>query len=166
MVVSNIFNQDEIDSGLPLGAISVEGEKSKPGILARFITNQKTLFLIVGIANTVIGLGWFVLFSLTTGIKWGYISTLLFTHILSVLSAFVMYRVFVFKVKKNILQDLFRFELTNLFSLGVNFVLLIALVSGLKLEVILAQVLIVSITTIVSYFGHKYFSFRRKKNVS
>lgn len=137
------------------------GMQGSPGPLLRLIRNQKVAFLLVGGTNTVVGFLFFVFFEYTIGQIWGYLATLAFAHVFSVLCAFVLYRTFVFKVRGHVFRDLARFELVYLVSLGINAALLPLLVELGGLAVIPAQALIVVVTTLVSYFGHRGFSFHR-----
>ena len=59
------------------------------------------------------------------------------------------------------LSDLWRFETVYLSALAVNFVLLPVLVELAHLPVLLAQALIVFVTSVMSWVGHKHYSFRR-----
>lgn len=132
----------------------------------RLIRDQRVVFLIVGVVNTAVGFGWFVLFELTVGRLlggFGYLATLACAHVASVLCAFVLYRRFVFRVRGHVLRDLLRFEMVYLVSLGINFVALPLLVELAHLVPIAAQALIVFVTTLVSWFGHRGFSFRRSR---
>jgi putative flippase GtrA len=135
--------------------------KGTPGPLLRLVRNQKVAFLMVGATNTVIGFLLFVVFQYTIGQLWGYLATLAFAHVFSVLCAFVLYRTFVFKVRGHVLRDLARFEVVYLVSLGVNYAVLPILVELFGIAPIPAQALIVFITTLISFFGHRGFSFRR-----
>ncbi|MFJ3472241.1 GtrA family protein [Microbacterium maritypicum] len=132
------------------------------GPLLRLFKDRRVAFIIVGIINTGVGFGWFILFELTIGKLWGYMATLLFAHVASVLCAFVLHRRFVFKVRGHVWLDLARFESVYLVALGVNAVLLPVLVEFANIPPIPAQALIVFVTTMVSWFGHSRFSFRRK----
>ncbi|MET1051296.1 MAG: glycosyltransferase [Mycetocola sp.] len=137
------------------------GMSGARGPLLRLIKDQRVAFLLVGATNTVIGFGFFVLFERTVGQLWGYIVALLFAHVFSVLCAFVLYRRFVFRVTGHVLRDLARFELVYLTSLAVNLVALPILVEIVGIEPIPSQALVVFITTMISFFGHRGFSFRR-----
>lgn len=143
---------------------SVAGMSGPDGPLLRLFRDRRIAFLFVGGINTVVGFGWFALFDITVGQLWGYMVTLLFAHVASVLCAFVLYRRLVFRVRGHVWTDLMRFELVYLTSLGINAVLLPLLVEFAHLEPIIAQALIVFVTTMVSYFGHSLFSFRRKEH--
>ena len=93
----------------------------------------------------------------------GYFVILLLAHVVGVLEAFVVYRRTVFQVRGHVLRDLARFESVYLVALGVNATLLPLLVEVVGLPVIASQVLIVAVTALVSFFGHKHFSFRRPR---
>jgi putative flippase GtrA len=133
-----------------------------PGPLFRIIRDQRVAFLVVGFVNTVVGLLWFIVFDALIGSLLGYMVTLLVSHVASVLCAFVLYRRFVFRVRGNMLIDLLRFELVYLVALAINAITLPILVEWARLPVLLAQALIVGLTTLVSFFGHSRFSFRRR----
>ncbi|PKI92321.1 GtrA family protein [Actinomycetales bacterium SN12] len=134
------------------------------GPLLRLFRDRRVAFLFVGVINTVVGFAWFALFDITVGRLWGYMVTLLFAHVASVLCAFVLYRRLVFRVRGHLWIDLARFEMVYLTSLGINAVLLPIFVEFADLTPIVAQALIVFVTTLVSYFGHSRFSFRRKEH--
>jgi putative flippase GtrA len=139
-----------------------------PGLLLRLIRDQRVAFLIVGVVNTVVGFAFFVGFDLTLGhyldAHWGEVAgslgTLACAHVAGVLSAFVLYRRFVFRVKGHVWRDLARFESVYLVALGINSIALPALV-GLGANRIFAQAGITLVLTVLSYFGHRNFSFRR-----
>jgi putative flippase GtrA len=133
------------------------------GLLVRLVKDRRVAFMVVGGINTVVGLAWFALFDTIISPRWGYMTTLGAAHISSVLCAFVLYRRFVFRVHGHTLLDLGRFEVVNLASLGINALALPLLVEGLGLAPLIAQVAITGVTMIVSYVGHRHFSFRRRR---
>ncbi len=143
-------------------------EPAAPGPLIRLFRDQRVAFLIVGVINTVVGFGIFVVCSVTVGHTVdqrsgklaGTLVTIAISHVLSVLFAFVMHRRFVFRVQGHVLRDLVRFWSVYLTGLGINAVALPLLVE-LGMQRIPAQAIIVAATTLLSYFGHRHFSFRR-----
>lgn len=143
-------------------------EEAPPGPLMRFVRDQRVAFLVVGGINTVVAFALFVAFSQSVGHvvdqRFGKVAgslvTLAIAHVLSVLFAFVMHRRFVFRVRGHVLRDLVRFESVYLTGGSINFVALPVLVE-LGLDRIPAQVIIMACGTLLSYFGHRYFSFRR-----
>lgn len=135
------------------------------GPLFQLVRDQRVAFVIVGVINTGVGMAWFVLFQLTIGTHIGYMASLVVAHVASVLCAFVLYRRFVFRVREHVLLDLARFEVVNLTALGINLVTLPFCVEVLKISPIPAQLLVTSVTMVVSYVGHRGFSFRRRPTV-
>lgn len=132
-----------------------------PGPLMAIVKNEKIAFLIVGVANTVIGALWFIAFEVALGSFAGYMVSLLMAHIASVLCAFSLYRWLVFRVRGHVLRDLIRFEMVYLGALALNAVLLVLFVEAIGFEPIPAQLMIVFLSAMISYVGHKRFSFRR-----
>ena len=136
------------------------------GPLFSLVKDQRVAFLIVGGLNTVIGTAWYVFFEMLLRDqlgRFGYMASLVCAHVAAVLCAFVLYRKFVFRVTGHVWLDLARFEVVNLGALGVNLVALPFVVELFGLAPIPAQLLITCVTALISYFGHKGFSFRRKK---
>jgi len=123
---------------------------------------EKIRFLIVGGFNTAFGLFVFYLFEFLFGASIGYMGSLYCSFALVTVSSFLLYRFLVFKVTGKVIKDFFRFVAVYLIPLGANTIALPLLVSVVGINVYLSQTLIVVFSTVVSYLGHKYFSFRRK----
>ena len=136
------------------------GMSGPPGWLVKVIRDQRVAFLAIGAVNTVVGFLCFAGFLVVLG-QQRYLVALVCAHIVSVLVAFVLYRFVVFRVRGHVLADLWRFETVYLSALAVNFVFLPALVEIAHLPVLLAQALIVLVTSVMSWVGHKHYSFRR-----
>lgn len=124
--------------------------------------DQRMRFLATGAFNTGFAFLVFAALQLLIGASVGYLVVLLLAHVIGVVEAFVVYRLTVFKVKGNVLQDLVRFEAVYLVALAVNLALLPLLVELVHLEVLVAQAVIVVVTALLSFFGHREFSFRRE----
>lgn len=137
------------------------GMSGPPGWLLRVVRDQRVAFLVVGVINTVFGYVTFAVFLVTVGRRTHYLLALACAHVVSVLFAFVLYRFVVFRVRGHVLSDLWRFETVYLAALAVNFALLPVLVEFAHLPVLLAQALIVLVTSLMSWLGHKHYSFRR-----
>ena len=145
-------------------AVPPGGMSGPPGWLLRLVRDQRVAFLIVGGINTVVGYLSFAAFLLTVGGRFHYLVALACAHVVSVLFAFVLYRFVVFRVRGHVLADLWRFETVYLAALAVNFVLLPVLVEIVHLPVLVAQALIVLVTSVMSWVGHKRYSFRRSSS--
>lgn len=135
-------------------------EAAPPGWLLRVIRDQRVAFLIVGAVNTLFGYLCFATFLAILGQR-NYLIALICAYVIAVLFAFVLYRFVVFRVRGHVLSDLWRFSTVYLLSLAVNLVLLPVLVEIAHLPVLLAQALILLATAVMSWMGHKHFSFRR-----
>jgi putative flippase GtrA len=146
-------------------AVPPSGMSGPPGWLLRVVRDQRVAFLVVGGINTLVGYLFFAGFLLTVGQwwgkPWGYLAALACAYVVAVLFAFVLYRFVVFRVRGHVLADLWRFAAVYVSSLAVNFVLLPVLVELAHLRVLLAQALIVFVTSVMSWMGHKHYSFRR-----
>ncbi|ETW26386.1 MULTISPECIES: GtrA family protein [Mycobacterium] len=143
-------------------------ESAPPGPLIRLFRDQRVAFLVVGGINTVIGFAIFIACSVIVGQfidhrygkVLGSMVTVVLTHVLALLSAFVMHRRFVFRVRGHVLRDLMRFWSVYLTAGAINLLALPLLVK-LGMNRIPAQALIIATLTVLSYFGHRHFSFRR-----
>lgn len=141
--------------------LGVPDESEQPdGPLLGLIKDRRVAFLAVGAANTAVGLGAFFVFHLLLG-DGRYLLTLLASHVVSVLVAFVLYRYLVFRVRGHVLHDLWRFETVYLVGLAGNAALLALGVDVLHLPVMACQVVIVALQAIWSWVGHARFSFHR-----
>ena len=134
------------------------------GRLGKVLGDERLRFLLVGGLNTAVGYGLFALVQWSVGRWISYFASLLIAHLCASLLAFVLYRRFVFRVSGNVVVDFLRFQTVYLIPLAANLVVLPILVAGLGWNVYLAQASIVIVTTIVSFLGHKYFSFRRARH--
>jgi putative flippase GtrA len=136
------------------------GMSGRPGWFLRVVKDQRVAFLMVGGVNVAVGFICFVGFLALLG-RDRYMITLVFSHVVAVLIAFVLYRYVVFRVRGHLLGDLWRFETVYLTALAVNLVALPLLVEVAHLPVIVSQALITLVTALMSWVGHKNFSFRR-----
>jgi putative flippase GtrA len=144
-------------------AVPPAGMSGPPGWLLRVVRDPRVGFLVVGVINTVVGYLCFAGFLWLVGQR-RYLVALACAHVVSVLIAFVLYRFVVFRVRGHVLADLWRFEMVYLSALAVNFVLLPVLVEIALLPVLVAQALIVLVTSLMSWVGHKHYTFRRSSS--
>ena len=139
------------------------GEPHLPpaGPLTRLLRSQQVAYLVVGAVNTGIGLSFFALAHWLFGAAIGYMGSLAVAYALAILVAFALHRRFVFRVSGHWARDLVRFTGVQASSLGINAVLLPLLVEVARLGPLLAQTIATTLTVVVSFFAHKYFSFQR-----
>lgn len=132
--------------------------------IKKIIMDEKFRFLMVGGFNTFFG---FLIFSgLTLSLKTvphGYMIGLIVSQITSNFVAFYLHRKVTFRVQGQFVKDLVRFTMINAVSYAINLVALPLLVNVGHIDPISGQFLILIVTTIISFVGHKFFSFRRAK---
>lgn len=129
-------------------------------MIQRLLAREQFRFLLVGGVNTVVGYALFVAFELLFG---QYLLSLYLSYAVAVPLAFFLHRRFTFRVSGTVVADFTRFVGVYLVSLAVNTVVLPALVELLHLPPLVAQAVSVVVTTVISYVGHKWFSFRRAR---
>ncbi|RKR75144.1 GtrA family protein [Frondihabitans australicus] len=130
----------------------------------RLLADERFRFLLVGGFNTVFGYALFAAFELTIGHTIGYLGSLYASYAISTVVAFVLHRRFTFRAQDsgNVVVDFLRFCGVYVVSLAINSVILPLLVEVAHWQPLVAQAVTVVVTTLISYFGHKFFSFRRR----
>ncbi|WP_447984329.1 GtrA family protein [Nitrospira sp. Nam74] len=129
----------------------------------------KLHYLLVGGWNTIFGYGVFVvLHYATVPLHIHYEVVLILSQIISVTSAYLLYKKFVFRTKGHYFQEYCRFWAFYWLSLLANVVLLPLLVEVLHQDLILSQALLIVLSAVTSYFWHANhtFSFARKAGPS
>jgi len=133
------------------------------GIVARLAEDERVRFILVGALNTAVGYSLFVLIELLIGRHSSYLVSLYGSYVLATIVAFTAHRHYTFRATNNgnVFVDFIRFQSVNLVALAVNSLSLPALVELADVPPIASQALIVTVTMLISYFGHKFFSFHR-----
>ena len=135
---------------------------------ARLVADQRIRFLAVGGFNMVLG---YLTFSALTlwvfhEVRFGYLLSLVGSYAIGISVAFVLYRRLVFKVQGRVVRDFVRFVTVYAVSIGINAVVLPVLVEVAGVPPLAAQAVVVLITTLLSFVGHRSFSFRRDEDVA
>ena len=134
-----------------------------PGPLMKVVKDQRVAFLLVGGANTAFSTALFIALALALPRMPSFV-LLTASWTVSLIAVFFVYRKLVFRVKGHVWLDLARFALVNLTSLLINIGLLSLFADILGFPRIPAQLAITFLSVIISYFGHRHFSFRRKNS--
>lgn len=132
-------------------------------IVRRLLADTRVRFLLVGGTNTVVGYTVFaaLYFLVLHEVAFGYLISLLLSYAVSIPIAFLLYRRFVFIVTGTVVRDFIAFVGVNASSVALNALLLWLLVEFLAAPPLLAQALALVVTTVMSYIGHRFVSFRR-----
>jgi putative flippase GtrA len=131
-------------------------------MLKNLWNNQKIRYLIIGGYNTAFGYGCFALLWWIFDTKLHYIILLTISHILSVINAYLGYRLLVFKTKGKWLKEFIKFNLVYLGSFAINLLALPILIENFKLHPLFAQALIIGTTVITSYVLHNKVTFKKQ----
>ena len=118
-------------------------------------------YIAVGAFITAYGYGLFAAIELLAGDHLPYLVVLLVTHLVSVLEAFVLHKLVVFRVPGYWLLDLARFWSVYAISLALNLMVLPLLVEGAGMDVLIAQAAFLVWMTGLTFIVHRRFTFRR-----
>jgi putative flippase GtrA len=122
--------------------------------------SEQILYLIVGGWNTLFGyLAFVVLYYLLHG-RLSVMLILVASYAVSVANAYVCYRYVVFRSRGSVLREMPRFTSVYLVALGANLVILPLALHWLPLGAYAIQAIFTMAVVVLSYFGHKHFSFR------
>lgn len=116
---------------------------------------QLSKFGLVGLLNTALGYGAFLLFLNYTN----YMVSLIIAHIIGVLHSFIWNKHWTFKSGKIKLDEFIKFNSVYVIVFVVNAFVLILFVNILKLDPEMGQLIALPIVTAISFVGHKYWSF-------
>lgn len=132
-------------------------------LASRLINDQRVRFLAVGGFNTALGYLLFVLFDhfVFADIPFGYLLSLGASYAIAIGVAFVLYRRIVYKVTGHVIRDFARFVGVYIVAIGINASALPLLVEVVGIPAFIAQAIMLIVTTLLSFFGHKNVSFRR-----
>ena len=121
-------------------------------------------YLLAGGWNTVFGVGLYTAVYELWGTSGNYLFWAVLVNILAITNAFLCYEFFVFRTKGNFLREYLKCYLVYGAGALLGLAGLFLLVSIAGMNPVRANILITGITVILSYFGHKYFSFRRRSS--
>jgi putative flippase GtrA len=128
-----------------------------------FRRREQILYLVVGGWNTVFGYGVWAVLQYLLGSHVHYLVVVVLSWPLAVLNAYLGYRFVVFHSQGSLLAELPRFSLVYLATLIANLGMLPLALNALPLNIYVIQALFTAGVVVVSYLGHKYFTFRRDR---
>lgn len=131
------------------------------GAARRLLADQRVRFVLVGGVNTVLSTALFIVFQLWFGDRVYSFVPLGLAWIISLVCVFFPHRLLVFRVRGHVLRDFGRFVLVNAGTFGVNVGVLFLASDVLGWPRIPCQLVITAVSVVISFLGHKHFSFRR-----
>ncbi|OKP84620.1 hypothetical protein A3842_07920 [Paenibacillus sp. P3E] len=124
--------------------------------------NQSIKFIVVGILNTIVGFAAYAAF--IHFIIDNYLFALIFSHLIGVTHSYLWNNKWTFQQKSYNAKSGVKFFSVYAITFFVNLFLLTLLVDTIGMNKLIAQAIALFLTTGVSFFGHKYWSFRASKN--
>lgn len=121
---------------------------------------EQILYLAVGGWNTLFGYLNFVALYYFLQARLSVMVILVISYALSIANAYVCYRYVVFRSRGSVLREMPRFTSVYLIALAANLVVLPIALRLLPLSAYVVQALFTIAVVLLSYFGHKHFSFR------
>lgn len=128
--------------------------------LGELVNLQSVRFLIVGILNTLVGLGAYYL--TLTWLQFHFVVALTVSHIIGVIHSYLWNNYWTFNGGNTNMTKVTKFSLVYLITYVVNLFILSMFIKTFGFTPLLGQVISIFITTILSFLGHKYWSFKKK----
>lgn len=138
------------------------GVLETPGPLLRIVKRQELAFAIVGGFNTLLGMALVVFWLHVLGDGRPGLAVVA-AYAVSTVVAFVLHRTLVFRVHGHLTRDFLAFCGVNAGGLVLNVILVELAVTGLGFPAAPASVIVMGLVAVLSFFGHRYISFRRAR---
>ncbi|MDR0287796.1 MAG: GtrA family protein, partial [Clostridiales bacterium] len=126
--------------------------------IKKLLKDKRVRFLITGGINTVVGYGFYALF-IALGFN-PYLATT-FSTILGIINSYFWNKYFTFRKPKKSLAEVIKFVTVYLVSYILNLLLVNLFVYKLGFNAYVSGAVCLFVTTLVSYFGHNFYSFRQ-----
>ena len=121
---------------------------------------EQILYLVVGGWNTLFGYLNFVALYYFLQASLPVMVILVISYAISIANAYICYRYIVFRSRGSVLREMPRFTSVYLVALAANLVILPLALRWLPLSAYVVQALFTVAVVVLSYLGHKNFSFR------
>ncbi|MDD3048710.1 MAG: GtrA family protein [Bacilli bacterium] len=133
--------------------------KKISNFIKKYLEKKFVRFLIVGGINTIVGYGTFALFLF---FNCHYYFAYIMSYIIGVANSYLWNKFFTFKSEGKSYKELFRFICVYLVSFAIGSLTLYLIVDVFNINEYLAGLLNLIITTLISWFGHNKFSFKKE----
>lgn len=122
------------------------------------LIKQLSKFSFVGVLNTIVGYGAFFIC-----LTWfDYMVSLIISHIIGVTHSYIWNKYWTFKSDGIQIKEFVKFNSVYAIVFIVNAIALFFLVGTLKFDPRISQLFVLPVITIISFTGHKYWSFSWK----
>jgi putative flippase GtrA len=131
-------------------------------LIKTLFTRKEIRFLFVGGVNTVVGYGAYAI-CLLLGLH--YALAQLISTVIGATNSYMWNKYFTFRQSKKSAKEVVRFVSVYAVSYALNYGLLKLMIDVVGLNEYIAGAIGLVVTTLVSWFGHNYFSFKRRNDV-
>jgi len=126
-------------------------------LIDKIFSYQPIRFLFVGGLNTLVGYG---IYALLVYLGVNYLVSNTISTVIGVIHSYLWNRFFTFKSKNKALKEITKFISVYIVSYLIGMFTLFIFKDKLNISPYIAGLINLVITTLISYFGHKYISFR------
>ena len=130
--------------------------------LRSLLARQEVRYLIAGGWNTVFGYGVYVGLLYLSQPHVHYMVVAVVANVFSITMAYATHKLFVFRTKGNVLREYLRFYAVYGVTAVLGLAALPVCVEIVGMSPYVAPLLILGATVVISYLGHKHFSFKHK----
>ena len=123
------------------------------------LKNKGLPFLLVGIWNTVFGIGLYTAAVLWLGQRY-YLWLSVIVGFIAVVQAYLCHKFFVFKTQGHYFTEFVKFYTIYLVSMPISLGLMYICVDILQIPAVYANILVTGAVTVLSFIGHNWFSFK------
>lgn len=127
-------------------------------LIKNLLASKEFRFLITGGINTIVGYGSYTLF-IFLGIQ--YLIANIFSTIIGTINSYFLNKYFTFKSPKKSFAEVIRFCTVYLISFLIGLISIYFLVDIININSYIAGFINLIFTTLISYFGHNWFSFKK-----
>lgn len=127
----------------------------------RALVFQTYRFVLVGLLNTIVGFS--VFYILLSLLHVNYSVSLIISHFIGVIHSYLWNKNWTFRVKKNSSAIVIKFFVLYAAIFVINYIILVLLVEVVGYNKLLAQVISLLLTTIISFVGQRFWSFKTIK---
>ncbi len=126
---------------------------------------EKARFLVVGAWNTLFGLGTLWILDSLLHSRLHYTLLLTINWVIGVTQNLFTFKLLVFRTKGNWLKEYLRSYVVYAGGFVLNLAIVAVIMEVWRPRLIIAQLPAIAVVTIVSYVGHKYFTYRTTDQV-
>jgi putative flippase GtrA len=128
--------------------------------IKKLFRHKEVRFVFVGGINTIVGYGTFAIF---IAFSFPYLVANTLSTVIGVINSYLWNRFFTFKSKNRAIDEIARFSLVYFISYCFGMLFLWVIVGRMGVNIYIAGAMNIFVTTLISWFGHKNFSFKINK---